>query len=394
MGIVENDPIFHKAVAALYVDTKEEIESMTSSAEILEFPPDYELEIGSTIVTGSFEIGIMTSSGWNWYEPKTSDIEVEPFSVTENGTYAAEEGKAYSPVTVNIKSDIEKDVSESEWWDNSYLENITVEGNPLEINSPLAQNAISTILSFSPKQSGTGDPSPDNIRPIEGWTEANLGVNSETPTITISLGGTYYGFNVDLENGTVTVTHKLYTFDGSDDENWTLAATGTNRVFRYMTAFSEGIKKAGVNTYISNIAKKTTVINNMENTGYTFWYFRTTDSQSTNNRQLLVGTPVADVDMTLKEFKQMLANTPMIICAELATPQTITLTPQTVSLLKGRNTLWTDGDEISLTYRGEPVNAPLLGMLGNAVLDQNMEESEPTDEESNILTKEEENVSE
>ena len=118
MGIVENDPVFHKAVAALYVDTKEEIESMTSSAEILEFPPDYELEIGSTIVTGSFEIGIMTSSGWNWYEPKTSDIEVEPFSVTENGTYAAEEGKAYSPVTVNVKSGLELDGSESIWTDN------------------------------------------------------------------------------------------------------------------------------------------------------------------------------------------------------------------------------------------------------------------------------------
>jgi hypothetical protein len=228
----------------------------------------------------------------------------------------------------------------------------TAKGNPVSIITSKAQNAISTILSFSPKQSGSGDPSPTNIRPIEGWTEANLGVNSETPTITISLGGTYYGFNVDLENGTVTVTHKLYTFDGSDDEHWTLAATGTNRIFRYMTAFPEGIKKAGVNTYISNIAKKTTVINNIENSGYEFWYFRTT-AQSTNNRQLLVGTPVADVDMTLEEFKQMLANTPMIICAELGEPITYPLTPQTVTLLKGNNTLWTDGDSLSVTYKAK-----------------------------------------
>jgi hypothetical protein len=227
----------------------------------------------------------------------------------------------------------------------------TATGNPVSIVTNKAQNAISTILSFSPKQSGSGTPSPTNVRPITGFNSITLTVNGTD--LTISLGDTYYGGTIDLENGTLTVTHKLYTFDGSDDESWTLAATGTNRIFRYTTAFSEGIKKAGVNTYISNIAKKTTVINNMENSGYAFWYFRTTDSQSTINRQLLVGTPVADVDMTLEEFKQMLANTPMIVCAELATPQTITLTPQTVALLKGDNTLWTDGDSLSVTYKAK-----------------------------------------
>ena len=34
-----------------------------------------------------------------------SDITVEALSVTENGTYTAESGKAYSPVTVNVPSD-------------------------------------------------------------------------------------------------------------------------------------------------------------------------------------------------------------------------------------------------------------------------------------------------
>lgn len=33
------------------------------------------------------------------------DITVEALSVTENGTYTAESGKAYSPVTVNVPSD-------------------------------------------------------------------------------------------------------------------------------------------------------------------------------------------------------------------------------------------------------------------------------------------------
>lgn len=31
-----------------------------------------------------------------------ASVEVEPLPVTENGTYTAEAGKAYSPVTVNV----------------------------------------------------------------------------------------------------------------------------------------------------------------------------------------------------------------------------------------------------------------------------------------------------
>lgn len=226
----------------------------------------------------------------------------------------------------------------------------TATGNPVSIVTNKAQNAISTLISFSPKQSGTGDPSPDNIRPITGYNSLTLTVNGTD--MTISLGDTYYGGTLDATTGTLTVTRKLYTFDGSN-ESWTIAATGTNRVFKLQLAFSDGIKKAGVNTYISNIATKTIVINGMENTGYTFWYFRTTDSQSANNRHLLVGTPVANADMTLEEFKQMLVNTPMTVCAELAEPITIPLTPQTVALLKGANTLWTDGDEVSITYKAK-----------------------------------------
>lgn len=34
-----------------------------------------------------------------------SSVEVEALTVTENGTYTAQEGKAYSPVTVNVASD-------------------------------------------------------------------------------------------------------------------------------------------------------------------------------------------------------------------------------------------------------------------------------------------------
>ena len=38
------------------------------------------------------------------------------------------------------------------------------------------------------------------------------------------------------------------------------------------------------------------------------------------------------------------------IIAELATPQTIQLTPQEVALLKGQNNLWCDSGDTAVTY--------------------------------------------
>lgn len=70
---------------------------------------------------------------------------------------------------------------------------------------------VGTIV---PAQAGTGDPSPDNVRPISGWTQANI-YNEETydasapPKLTInwqSEAGTIYGGTVTLnENGSVDV---------------------------------------------------------------------------------------------------------------------------------------------------------------------------------------------
>jgi hypothetical protein len=41
------------------------------------------------------------------------------------------------------------------------------------------------------------------------------------------------------------------------------------------------------------------------------------------------------------------------IYIKLATPLEIPLTPQTVALLAGNNTLWTDGDNIEITYKAK-----------------------------------------
>jgi len=48
-------------------------------------------------------------------------------------------------------------------------------GNPLNFYTPRSQRIRSLKVYFSPKQEGGGTPSPDNIRPITGWTGVEVG---------------------------------------------------------------------------------------------------------------------------------------------------------------------------------------------------------------------------
>ena len=50
----------------------------------------------------------------------------------------------------------------------------TVSGNPISVSDALARPAESLVIEILPQQSGSGDPSPDNVRPISGFTVCNV----------------------------------------------------------------------------------------------------------------------------------------------------------------------------------------------------------------------------
>ena len=50
----------------------------------------------------------------------------------------------------------------------------TATGNPLSFVTDLAKPLVSLVANFLPVQSGTGDPSPTNVRPITGWDGLNV----------------------------------------------------------------------------------------------------------------------------------------------------------------------------------------------------------------------------
>ena len=120
-----------------------------------------------------------------------SDVTIKQLSVTANGTYS-EEGTAYSPVIVNVPAPPIPD--------NAYLLN-EVEGLPSDIasfsdgsNLPMPKLQVG----IEPIQEGSGDPSPENVRPISGFTEANVVVSPLN--ISQLYNGQIYGDGTWIDN--------------------------------------------------------------------------------------------------------------------------------------------------------------------------------------------------
>ena len=87
----------------------------------------------------------------------------------------------------------------------------TATGNPVTFLTDIARPLKSLIANFLPVQAGSGDPAPDNVRPITGWTgvTVNHGADQtdyDTYPVTWSSEGTVYGGYVDLVTGEVWKT--------------------------------------------------------------------------------------------------------------------------------------------------------------------------------------------
>lgn len=91
----------------------------------------------------------------------------------------------------------------------------SVSGNPVTCN-PVEGYPLSAVVTLEPKQVGSGDPSPENIRPISGWDKVQVtrcGKNLLDPLYTTrNAGDIYWGRD---SNGIRVEKGKTYTFSNS-----------------------------------------------------------------------------------------------------------------------------------------------------------------------------------
>ena len=167
------------------------------------------------------------------------DITVESLNVTANGTYQ-EEGKAYSPVVVNVPTP-----------EDSYQLKSLPTGAISSITDGANLPMPSLKIGIEPIQEGSGDPSPENIRPISGWSAVDVtksGKNRLPATIegikAANTSGSWSG-NVYTLNGVA------FTIQTDTDENITgIMLNGTSTAVTFFYINSSFTIKAGL--YVLN----------------------------------------------------------------------------------------------------------------------------------------------
>lgn len=156
----------------------------------------------------------------------------------------------------------------------------------------------------------------------------------EGDTFNTELGRTVYGGTLDLTTGELTITHAYVDLG---DLTWTLSnVSNTFQIF-----INE--KKSGQTNFITTSYRTV-------NKGY---------ADLVNGEATCISPmPHAEIyrqicikderATTAEEFTTLVTGQKMVY--ELATPQTISLTPTEVMMLENNNTIWADSGRVQLTY--------------------------------------------
>ncbi len=297
-------------------------------------------------------------------------ITLETLNVSQNGTTNAPSGKAYNKVVAAVPntygaSDEGKVVSNGALVSQTAHAEVTQNGtidttlnNSVTVNVPdgfptdTASGAIasfpdgaddvpvkSLVAQIAPVQSGSGDPSPTNMRLISGWTSATItrtGADNQSDTYTIAFpseAGTVYGGTLDVTNGVLTV-------------NWAMVDMGSlpwlysSEYKFFYTGNALTDKKVGV----------LNVKSDMFRTKSGSWSGTPDDNALwANGTNVTIYAQYAAFESTsADEFKAFVSGHQLVY--ELANPVTYQLDPVTVTTLLGMNSIQANTGDVEVEY--------------------------------------------
>lgn len=241
----------------------------------------------------------------------------------------------------------------------AYLAAQNAAGTPVQIAYKLEKPVVvpdtnGIFFSEQPAQGGSGNPSPDNIRPILLNNAVQVG-----QTNTLTLPETVYGGEVDAVSGDGQDTQKLVILNGT--ESWN--SWGINAHNPAITGFYT----YDINDYDAKNTKG--ICSHLETPNQDVWGGRNagigfvTVGSSRYFMLSMLTSSLPDISAghevaSLKAYlaAQNDAGTPVQIAYKLATPTPFTATgAQPIPALAGVNTVLTDADSATVTGRADPI---------------------------------------
>lgn len=196
-------------------------------------------------------------------------------------------------------------------------------------------------------QSGSGDPSPSNVRPISGWDKIHVYVDAvhgtHDKTYTVDLPQTVYGGTLDVSTGVLTVDHVMVDLGTL---NWRKSTSSTQ--YRTFSANVDNLDySTNVPTVIADCYMSAAITSGVTADGDNYIYVR---SASTTQRGIAV-KDTSKASMTAAEYTTAISGHYAVY--KMSTPTTLTLTPTEVATLLGQNNIYADSGEVAVTYRAD-----------------------------------------
>lgn len=161
-------------------------------------------------------------------------------------------------------------------------------------------------------------------------------------SVTVDLNGTRYGGTLNVLTGEMTVDRGIITFDGSNDESWFRSIGGTT--YRYFIDISDAYSINGARSSIE-MANEGFYASSGGAVGSLFFF-------GDSGRHNLYYVPPQTLT-TVEDYKTWLASNPLQVVYHLATPLTVQLSANTLSLLLGENHIWADTGDTAVGYRAD-----------------------------------------
>ena len=208
----------------------------------------------------------------------------------------------------------------------------TVSGaSPITITDAEAGDAVEVIGFYAITQSGSGTPSPSNVRNFVGMNQFSF--SDGTNIYLFGTQRTMYAGQGDLTTGVVTFTHDVITFDGSVDEEWT----------SYVDSAGNTIYRTMITDAYSELFGFGSACNRLEFSAYLQDNF----TFNLSHKRLSVRM---DNISTVADFRAWLASNPLTVVYKLATPATEQVTATPFPLTDGTNTIYTNMITVSVEY--------------------------------------------
>lgn len=227
-------------------------------------------------------------------------------------------------------------------------------GNPV-VCYPVAGYPLGVRAKWEPVQEGSGEPSPDNVRPIKGRDIVTITRQEDNQVITLTLPETVYGGEVDAVTGEGQETWKTLTLDGT--EKWETQTTAIPGKLGFVLQVPEIVTPANstikgdivCSQYPTVTADDTYVCKN----GISI------EAQENHYFRIYNDTYAGGTTDEWKSYlaAQYAAGTPVQICYKLKEPVPFTAAgAQPIPALSGTNTLLTDADSVSVSGRADLIH--------------------------------------